>query len=231
MTTPDQILPRGWRDLIQPGHATTIGYDPATTENEKSNPSGLAITQHVGNDYAVAACAVWKTKDPEIAVAVLDEAMNLPHAIRPKALVIDASNERYFAATLAKRYRSRTKVVLYVAGEKTTHAGEDMPLKTFCGNLVKNAVEDGHLLLPDEDWVYRNFRGVKEEKGGFFFETDEDGNHCDLVQAVMNCLYGFCSPGSGPISASPAGTVSQRVWGALQSLGRRGGGPTHRFTS
>lgn len=232
MISPGQILPAGWRDLIVPGARTTIGYDPATTEGEQSNPSGLAITQQIGADYVVKVAATWKTKDPDIARFVIGQALQLPHSLRPHALVIDASNERYFAADLKRAHSRQTRVELYVATESIEWRGETMPLKTYCGNLCKNTLNEGRLILPNEDWVYKNFRGVTEDKGRFVFALDEDGNHCDLVQAVWNCLYGFSTPGSGTVSAKASGTVSERVWGALQSLsGRRGGQPTNRFTS
>lgn len=230
MITPDQILPSGWRDLIIPGAKTTIGYDIATTEGDTSNPASIAITQQVANRYQVKVGATWKTKDPDIARAVIAQAFDLPHGLRPFAFVIDASNERYFATDLQRAYARKTKVVLYVANESIEFRGEKIPLKTYCGNLCKNAIQDGQLDLPPEEWVYRNFRGVKEDKGRFVFEADAEGNHCDFVQAVWNCLYGFAAPGSGPVSAKPSGTISQRVWGALQTLSGRIGQPTPRLT-
>ncbi len=230
MITPSQILPSGWRDLIIPGARTTIGYDIATTEGDTSNPGSIAITQEVANRYQVKVGATWKTKDPDIARAVIAEAFDLPHGIRPHAFVIDASNERYYATDLKSKYSTKTKVVLYVANENIEFKGQIMPLKTYCGTLCKNAMQDGQLDLPPEEWVYRNFRGVKEDKGRFVFETDAEGNHCDFVQAVWNCLYGFAAPGSGPSAAKPASTLSQRVWGALQTLSGRRAQPTPRLT-
>lgn len=232
MITPDQVLPAGWRQLIVPGLRTVIGYDPATTEKETSNPSGIAIAQEQGRDIIVRAGAIWKTKDPAIARAVIAAAMDMPHGIRPHAFVIDASNERYFATDLKTAYQGKTNVIHYVATENVMHGGVDMPMKTFAGNLCKNALEDGRLILPNEEWVYKNFRGVKEEKGRFVFELDEDGNHCDFVQAVWNCLVGLTMPGSGPVSASAIGpgTISWLQPGA--SVHGRGlySSPSPRFS-
>ncbi|MFA6271381.1 MAG: hypothetical protein WC657_09345, partial [Candidatus Paceibacterota bacterium] len=56
-------LPTDWRRFIVPGVPTVVAQDPATTEHEKSNPSGLVIAQRVGGRVRFPVVCRYKTAD------------------------------------------------------------------------------------------------------------------------------------------------------------------------
>lgn len=196
-----EVLPKGWRDLLLPGHPVGIGVDLGTTQKAKSNPTALAIVQRVAPDVYCRVAARWKTNNPDITRHILASAAMLPHGLRP-VLCIDSSNERFFAADLKRAFAPRCKVLLYVAGEAIEHKGERMPKKTYVGNLLRNELNDSRLALPSDDWIYRDLRLVQDEAGGFAFNLDEDGNHADFAQALMLALFAIDQGTGGPIQAS-----------------------------
>lgn len=208
---PHEVWPKDWKDLLTPFHPVALGFDVATTTKKKSNPSAIAVVQKVGLDFIVRAVCRWKTNDPAVSEAVLDEALDLPHGLRLRRVVIDATNERFFAANQRKRLRGRVAVELIVASESTQHRGEEMNWKTYLGNLLVNTVEDGRLLLPNEAWLKKDLRQPKRDRGSFTCEPDEDGNHGDCFDGIKLGLHGVLGPG-GPAraSATPVGTYGAK---------------------
>lgn len=216
-----RILPPGWQDLITSGAKTTIGLDLATSENDTSNPSALSIMQEVGRDYIARVMVRWKTKDPDVTSIVAEAACRLPHNLRP-TFIVDSSNERFFAKTLTRSLSRLASCHLYFANEKVQYLGEDIERKTLVGNLLRNALHDGRLILPEDRWIFDDLRLVKDHKGGFLFETDKDGNHADAAQSLMLCMEGFLKSSSGRVEARACGTGSLgRLFGVPSSRGDR----------
>lgn len=205
--TPQEVLPRDWRDLLTPHHPIAAGLDVATTTNKKSNPAALAIIQKVSADFIVRAIARWKTADPRVTEAVLDELLTLPHGLRMRRVVIDATNEKFFAARQAQRLAGKVVVELITAGENMTYRGEEMNWKTYLGNQLVNICEDGHLLLPHEEWLQKDLRAPAKDKGGFTCEVDADGNHGDCFDGIKQAIHGLIGSG-GPATASAAAVGS-----------------------
>ncbi len=195
-----------WKALLVPNCPIAFGVDPATTENQTSNPTGFACVQKVGLDYIVRLACRWKTNDPDIARALIKQAVtNLPHGLKPRRLVVDASNERYFASDLRKFLRGVCMTELVSSTEKHRYQGEEMPMKVYLGNLLVNTMDDGHLLLPESKWLSNDFRLVKRDRGSFTTELDNAGGHGDVFDAVKNALHGLISR-SGPVQISATNT-------------------------
>lgn len=200
---PQNVWPQGWKDLLTPFHPVALGYDVATTTKKKSNPSAAAIIQKVGVDFIVRAVCRWKSADPKISEAILDEALDLPHGLRLRRLVIDGTNEKYYASTQRSRLSGRVAVDIIVSSETMTHKGEEMNWKAYLGNLLVNTVEDGRLLLPNETWLKNDLRQPKKDRGTFTCEPDNEGNHGDCFDAIKLGLHGVIGTG-GPAKASAA---------------------------
>lgn len=182
-------LPRNLRDLV--GELTgdfTAGFDPATTEKKKSNPSAFALTGKVGNVHPVRVLVRWKTEDPNVAIAYVRELLQLA---RVKCLGIDASSEKYFAKLLRDAVHDLCQCDLLEGGANVTVGAVVMPTKTYLGNLVVNALTDGVLVLPTAREVRDDFRLVKKQAGRFDAEVDASGNHADTFDAVKNSLHGW----------------------------------------
>lgn len=201
---PAEVWPNAWRDLLTPLHPVAIGYDVATTTKKLSNPSAAAVVQKIGVDFAVRAVCKWKTSDPAVSEAIIDDALfGLPHGLRIRRLCIDATNEKFFAADQKKRLSGKIVCELIVSSETKVYAGEEMNWKSYLGNLLVNTADDGHLLLPNETWLRNDLRMVKTEKGLFTCEPDEEGNHGDCFDAIKLALHGVIGAG-GPAEASAA---------------------------
>lgn len=201
------IFPAGWRDLIGQNQKTGLGLDLATTEKQTSNPAALAIVQDISVDvFAVRLVMRWKTSNDLVTTGILDHAFaGLPKGLRPRALSIDATNERFYAGTLRRRYASICPVHLVINSEAIEYQGERMTYKSYLGNLLVNVLSDNALLLPKEEWLYKDLRSVKRDKGTFSCDVDENGNHGDCFDAIKLALHSLISAGSGPVEASAAG--------------------------
>ncbi|BET67164.1 hypothetical protein ASA1KI_20820 [Opitutales bacterium ASA1] len=202
-----EILPRGWEDVFSPAHPRIgVGYDIATTTKKKSNPSALAVVQQVGPSYFARLVLRWKTKDPDVARAILRKVItSLPHGLRARRLCVDATNERYFATDVRSEFAAIVPVELVVSSEGKTHRGEDMIMKTFLGNQLVETINDGYLPLPEADWLKRDIRQVVIDRGAFVAEVDEYGNHGDCFDAIKLALHALIA-GGGPADARAAAT-------------------------
>ncbi|MGC3991611.1 MAG: hypothetical protein QM796_18370 [Chthoniobacteraceae bacterium] len=213
--TSDEVWPHGWVALLDPGAPIAIGYDPATTTKGRSNPSAISVVQKLGVDYYARAVIRFKTGEPKVARAIIASGLAAMGArnLRPRRLCVAATNERFFATDLRTHFASEVPVELVIESERTSYLGEAMNFKTYLGNLLVNALEDGHCVLPNESWLRKDWRSVKREGGGFVYELDEDGNHADTWVATALALHGLGGAGgSAKAAGMPTGTFgSPRV--------------------
>ena len=197
------------RDWIRRvGHGRLgIGYDVATTQKEMSNPSSVTVTEEVAPFYVERLVLRWKTKDPDVAMAVLqcvfDDIMTLQRA--PARMCVDASNERYFAQKVQKRFSRYCPVQLIVSGEKIEWQGEEFDYKTFLGNLYVNTFTDGRMRMPDVRWLKDDRRLVKKDAGRFVTDLAPDGSHGDTFDSGKLARFGLEGRGRAEIAAVPVG--------------------------
>jgi hypothetical protein len=192
-------LPADWRTLLGLGdQPVSIGYDSATTEKGTSNPSSISIVPHVGRDYPVRLIFRWKTADPAKARAILREILS---GVKCRRLSIDATNERYFAVDVRREFSRLCPIELVVASERITYQGAEILVKTYLGNLVVNALDEGQLPLPVDRWVREDFRLVRRVKGGFDSDVDGSGNHGDTFDSTKLALHGWMTPLAGAFTA------------------------------
>jgi len=198
--TIGEILPRDLPSLLVPGSKLALGYDVATTTKAKSNPSSISLIEQVGMTYFVRMILRWKSGDPSISKAILLALFMLLSPRRPIALVVDSSNEKYYAANVQQEFSHLVNVVLVASGESTIYLGEKMSYKVYLGNLLVNAMQDGRIILPDVEWVSKDFRLVKRSAGTFETDVDEAGNHGDTFDSTKLGLHGLTA-GGGPAEA------------------------------
>lgn len=195
----EETFPLGWRNLLGRGRIA-LGYDIATTENGQSNPSSVTVMEEEGLDLIARLKIIWKTADPDHAMAMVGEALDLGGDRKAVRLVVDASNERYFAVALKKKFGGRVIVELVVASEVITHGDQKMNNKTYMGNQLVNAADDGHLILPESRYVKEDYRLVKRDRGGFTTDADSQGRHGDTFDSDKLAAHGLKARG-GPVQA------------------------------
>lgn len=205
-------LPPGWERLFT-GGPLGIGVDPATTEGGKSNPTGIVVTERVGGMYLARLVLSYKSSDPAYTKAILRE---LCAALRPQAVALDASSERYWCSEVARDLSPLTHVMLMVSGEKTQYLGVEMNNKTYLGNLAINTLEEpGVVALPPDAAIRTDFRLVKRVRGTFDADLDSvTGRHGDLFDGFKLSLHalingtGVCEAAAVPTAETPP--VSRR---------------------
>lgn len=201
-------FPPNWRDLLVPDAPTAVGADPATTEREKSNPFSITIGQQIDGRARLVLIIRFKTKDPLKAKAYLAEACDLGGGRRPKRLVIDATNEKYWAAEVKREMSSICPVDLIVSSEVTEYLGERMTWKAKLGNMMVNALDDGHVEMANVRWLKDDWRLVLRVKGSFDNALDSEGNHGDTFDSSKNTLFGLEGRG-GPVEAQAVAVGNQ----------------------
>ena len=165
-----------------------IGWDVATTEKGTSNPSSLAIMEQGASEAIVRMIAIWKTSDPdaaELRARLLTRAVG-ERAVggRARRMCIDATNERYFATTMRRKFASELPVELVVGSEKAAVTGEPMTQKQHLGSVLVACLEDNRMTLPASRYIREDFRLVRKERGLFVCEPTPDGMHGDTFDAT-----------------------------------------------
>lgn len=188
----DGELPADWREQLgEISEPVTVGFDVATTEKNSSNPSSVTIAEKSGTDHLARAILRWKTSDPKVSTAIV---LEIVRTLRVRRLVIDATNERFFAKQLREVCAKYCTVELVVSSEKITVGTVEMLVKTYLGNLAVNALDDGRLALPAAREVRTDFRLVRRVRGGFDNEVDGSGNHGDTFDSTKLALHGWLTP-------------------------------------
>ena len=207
-------IPPGWADRMDPDMPWAVGYDIATTTNGTSNPSSIAVTQQIGpHQWAERLVLRFKAATPEQAKAILRTVVEDATARtgrRPRAIALDATNERYYCATVRKEFSKYGRVLLVVSSESTTYRGEKMLFKAYLGNLYADAYEDSAIAIPPDRWLSDDRRLAKRVKGSFDNELDSAGNHGDTFDSGKLALYALLSVSSSPLEAHaiPVGRAS-----------------------
>lgn len=178
-----------------------IGADLATTEKATSNPTAVCVMERRGVEFIARAVIAWKTRDPDVAT---ERFRAIVHAVaarkaggRARGLAVDATSEKYFAASLKKELRADLPVMLIVGSETVERPGyEPMNFKQFLGSQLVGELDDNHLTLPPERALREDFRLVKKERGQFVCEPDVMGRHGDKFDATKLALHALLN-GSG----------------------------------
>lgn len=221
----EREIPVGWQNSMS-SDPWSIGYDPATTTKEKSNPSSIVVSQQVSPNLVVERLTLrFKESDPDEAWALLDEIVNggmIATGHRPNALAIDSSNEKYFAVQTKKRFSRFAKILLCDSSTTVEHMGQKIKLKTFLGNRYVDAYDDRGIAIAPDRWVKEDRRLAKKIKGGFDNELDNAGNHGDTFDAGKLAYHALSRAGGGgpvyakaiPAGGSAGGLANIRCMGA-----------------
>ena len=178
-----------------------IGKDVATTTNQKSNPSSVAVVEQVGVEYIARLIVTWKTAEDDVATErttrIVDAVAARNAGGAAKALAIDASNEKFFATSLRRHFIGHIPVELIVSSVVVEVPGHDsMNLKQYLGNLLTSTLSDNHLILPPEKYIKDDFRLVKKDRGTFTCKPDSQGRHADTFDAVKLALKALLNKGA-----------------------------------
>jgi hypothetical protein len=188
----EEDWPAAWPAFTATAPRIGISLDLATTTSAKSNPSAITVGEQVGRFIVPRVIGRFHSGDPETTRHALRHAVdNCP--ARPAFIIIDATSERFFAIDLRNEWAAKgIPVFLFVASETIALSPNDkVTLKTYAGNLLVNALDDGTLPLPGDRWLETDLRSVVREKGLFQNVLDKAGNHGDCFDSIKMLVHGF----------------------------------------
>lgn len=203
-----------------------LGWDLATTERERSNPSALALLEQLPGEWILRTLTVWKLCDPVMARARVRSLIEQigRRGLRPRRLCIDGSNERYFAADARRELSGLLPVELVAGGETLQPPGENpIPAKVYLGHRLLRILHANQLTLPPGPYVRMDFRRIRRDRGSFISDTGPGGEHGDTFDAAklaLHALEGTLGTMPGSLTAVRVGRVQfhPRRWSADRSL-------------
>lgn len=186
-------LPAGALEHVK--GVVTIGVDPATTEKETSNPTGLAIQRKEGQDIHIPTILWWKTADPRIQrkrmVLIVRTLLNM--GVQVKCVGIDATNERGLAREIRDDLTALTTVILLIGSENVEGVkdtdGFNINVKQHKGNLLSAAGESERLIVASHRYVYGDWMRVVKKKGTYDAAVGSAGEHGDTFDAAANAMF------------------------------------------
>lgn len=201
----DDGLPADWRaQLGEIREPVTVGFDVATTEKDTSNPSALTVLEQSDGLHLARLIVRWKTSDPKVSTAIVRQIVS---TLRTRRIVIDATNERFYARQVRDELSRHCPVELVVSSENIQVGPDSLPFKTYLGNLVVNALDDGRLVLPSHRTIQQDFRLVRKQRGRFDNEVDASGHHGDTFDSTKLALHGWLTPATGAFTAETLAQV------------------------
>lgn len=205
--TPREALPIEWLGFLGTGKIG-IGSDLGTTAKATSNPSCIVVTQHQPDKSLYYERLVFRFKTAEYQIALAVHRMIVEDILttgrRPKSLCIDASNNEFFAQMIRKDLAGKCPVNLVKGGENVVYRGVKGLAKPVIGNLYTSAYEDNFMAIPQEEWILKDRRLVKREKGSFQADLDENGAHADSFDGGKLGLWAL-EGGGGNVEAMAMG--------------------------
>lgn len=175
------------------GGEVGVGLDPATTNKQTSNPSGLTVTERDGSGRAQRLVVCWKEDEPAL---VRDRLLQLfrviaerPHGGAARRFCILATSERFFAKTVRDDLRAIVPTDLIIESERVEPAprGYDSPVnyKTYGSDIYSAAVNGNQYALPGGEYFKKDQRATFKNAGRYDCDVDPDGGHGDTFSSGM----------------------------------------------
>jgi len=209
-------VPPDWSAHLA-GGLITLGYDVATTTSKTSNPSAITVMEEHAGTYWQRLLVRFKAEDPDAPFQILTSILDACPPGKLRSLQVDASNEKYHARNIAKKFRSRLPVRLISSGESVLWQGEKFSYKTLLGQLYCSAFEDGRMAIAGGEWIIKDHRLVKHHAGSYATDTDDAGNHGDTFDSGKLAYWGHIRGARG----TSRGVAGAKVGGSSGQAKRK----------
>ena len=174
------------RERLGPGRVG-LGFDPASTTGETSNPSSFTATDQRGIERIQRIVVLWKERREAVQK---DRLKALVRAVAERKeggpaqrLCIAAGNERLFSQGVQDDLVGLVPVELVIEGAsvKPLPPGykEAINYKTWLGDLYSTAVNENHYTLPADQYFKDDQRLTIKSAGRYECEPEADGKHGD----------------------------------------------------
>lgn len=185
------------------GGPVGMGFDPASTTGETSNPSSFTVTEQIGLERVQRLVVLWKEKREavqkqrirDLCVAVKERREGGP----ARRLCIAAGNERLFSQGVQEDLSSLVPVELVIEGASVDPlpAGyeDKINYKTWLGDMYATAVNDNHYSCPSAEYFKQDHRLVTKNAGRYECDPQPDGKHGDTFVSGEMAEYALASNG------------------------------------
>jgi hypothetical protein len=186
-----------------------LGFDVASTTNEKSNPSAIRVVENLGGERFARADIVFKSKRRQVMSDYLVRTAKVvrerPAGGPARRLCIDASNERLAAEETKDDLLPYLPVQLVLGGKivepRPTGYQDDVNYKTYQGDLYCAAVNDGRYVLAPDDYLKQDHRLPIKNNGKYECPVDADGKHGDTFDAGKQAEFALFAGDNQPFAA------------------------------
>ena len=212
--------------------AVGMGFDVATTTEQKSNPSSITVTENLAGERFQRLVITFKSKKRQIMSDYLER---IAKAVRarpaggpPRRLCIDASNERLAAEETKDDLSHILPVQLVLGGQSVDPlpAGyrDAVNYKTFQGDTYSAAINDGRYVLPPGDYIKMDHRLVMKDAGKYSCPVDPlTGAHGDTFDSGKQAEFALSSGSAGAFSPETIRgmTAANTASGGFREAGHR----------
>ncbi|MDD5349495.1 MAG: hypothetical protein PHQ12_04715 [Chthoniobacteraceae bacterium] len=182
-----------------------IGWDVASTTEEKSNPSSVTFTESLGGERFQRLVVVFKLTKEDIARAwvlyLIDVVRSRPRGGPAERLCIDGSNERLFAQGTKDKFAATisTEIILNGSPVDPQPPGylASINYKTYLGDLYSASVNEGRTALPPDEYIKKDHLLPLKDAGKYSCPVDADGRHGDTFDSGKNAEYALEKPATG----------------------------------
>jgi hypothetical protein len=185
-----------------------LGFDPASTTSETSNPSSFTVTEQAGLERKQRLVILWKEKREAIQKQRIRDIVAAVRSRRSggpaRRLCIAAGNERLFSQGVQEDMAAFLPVQLVIEGASVLPlpAGYEVPInyKTWLGDQYAAAINDNHYSCPSAEYFKQDHRLVVKNAGRYECDVQPDGKHGDTFVSGEMAEYALAGNG-GAITA------------------------------
>ena len=164
-----------------------LGFDPASTTGETSNPSSFTVTEQRGLERIQRLVVLWKEKRESIQKQRIREIVDVVRQRgkggAARRLCIAAGNERLFSQGVQEDLGAMVPVELVIEGSVVDPipAGyqENINYKTWLGDNFAAAVNENHYSCPSAEYFKQDMRLTTKNAGRYECTPQPDGKHGD----------------------------------------------------
>lgn len=205
------------RAMVGPG-AIGMGFDPASTTGETSNPSSFTITEQSGVERIQRLVVLWKERresmQKERIGALVRAVQERPAGGPARRLCIAAGNERLFSQGVQEDLAHLIPVELVIEGAsvKPLPNGyrEAINYKTWLGDIYCAAVNDNHYSFPSDEYFKQDQRLTVKNAGRYECDPQPDGKHGDTFVSGEMAEYALMAGEAGKFIA-PSGKRAEML--------------------
>ena len=186
-----------------------IGFDVASTTEQKSNPSSITVTENMSGERLQRLVLIFKSKKRQLMSDYLARTVGVikarPEGGPARKLCIDASNERLAAEETRDDLIPFIPVQLVLGGASVEPLPpgyrDNINYKTYLGDTYSTSINDGRTVVPSDDYIKMDHMLVIKDSGKYSCHVDPlTGAHGDTFDSGKLADFALVSNSGGAFS-------------------------------